>query len=956
MEDHAFDEGGSEEIRPQSDDMKKKAAAQSKEAAQQNPEDQSRGALHYGEDHEGDTSGTAYQDAAPHEDAAASTPEEEDEAAKADNVQESQGSVPASEIEPDAEDRERAPSEERAATSQRTTQRAESAQTEPSQKAPDNSTPAPEPTAAKPAETTDGDQAQGSVAQSDEGTADTAEEAPPENTAPSDLTLSNMAIAENAEGAIVGELSVSDQDQGDRHSYTLSDERFEVVDGFVKLKDGISLDHEEIESLTLEVAATDSDGASVTQSFDIAITDVNEAPVDMDLSNQAMAGNTDGAVVGTLSIADQDATDSHSFAVSDDRFEVVGNEVKLKDGISLSPQEAASLTLDVTATDSGGASVVQSFDIAVADVPDTALGTGFHARYFDMNQTIRSIDDVDWQGEVTHQELIDDINYANGRESFWEDGSKDTFGVQITGNIDVEEGGTFNFHIGGDDGVVLYINGQEVVENDGLHSYRTRSGEIELEPGTHVIEVRYFENYGHAGLKVEWEGPGLDGRELLTPPAVEDLHTVNGMPLNVTLDTEMMQPSDGVVSQAIEGLPPGTIVQAGDDMVEVDDSGTADITGWDTGLLQVTPPVDFTGSVTSQITTTVTLENGDTAVSTQDLSFEVDQADIAPPEISMQGGFRASYFDVDHKLSRLDQINWDADPTKEEVVGEINYANGRESFWEGGDTDTFGARITGEITVDEAGNYDFFVGGDDGVVLYVNGVEVIDNDGLHGYRTRSGEIELEPGVHEIEVRYFENYGHAGLKLEWEGPGTDGRELVTANTDLSVPENGTLEMRLSVSDLEGDGTVIMSGIPADTILVSGEDSIVSDGSDLDLSGWDLDLVEMMPPPGFEGIISADVFFSDTAFNGEPVEATQTFDIEVGDISNASSGDNGDEEVLMAEGQQDDAGNQGWADDPSERGDNNADNEQDDDVMNEPVSESNGSEQSHETMDTYERNDW
>ena len=955
MEDHAFDEGGSEEVQPQSDDLKKKAAAQSKQAAQHNPEDQSRGALHYGEDHEGETSGSAYQDAAAPQEASAQRPQDDSEPSAAGTTDTAPSDAPAGDTNADVTGDEDDAQDQRTTGTRDTGERNGTPQADTAQAAPARSATAQQSGNADTAPTTDDGpttEANGEAAEQADGAP---EETTAENSAPTSVSMSNTAVAENAEGAIVGELSVSDQDRGDSHTYTLSDERFEVVDGFVKLKDGISLDHEEIQNLTLDVTATDDAGASVTQSFEIAVTDMNEAPVEMALSNHAIAGNADGAIVGTLSVTDQDIGDSHSFAVSDDRFEVVGNQVKLKDGVTLDPDEAANLTLDVTATDSGGASVVQSFDIAVADVPDTSIGTGFHARYFDMNQTIRSIDDVDWNGDVTHQELVDDINYTNSRNSFWENGSKDTFGVQITGNIEVEEGGTFDFHIGGDDGVVLYINGQEVVDNDGLHGFRTRSGEIDLEPGTHVIEVRYFENYGHAGLKVEWEGPGLDGRELLTPPGVDDLHTVNGMPLNLNLDTGAGQPSDGTISQMIEGLPPGTIVQAGDHMVEVGENGTADITDWDTSMMQITPPVDFTGTVNAQVTTEVTMENGDTAVSMQELSFDVDQADITPPEMTLQGGFRASYFDVDHSLSRLDQINWDADPTKEEIVGEVNYKNGRDSFWEGGDDDTFGARITGEITVEEGGNYDFFIGGDDGVVLYINGVEVIDNDGLHGFRTRSGEIDLEPGTHEVEIRYFENYGHAGLKLEWDGPDTDGRELVTADTDLAVPENGTLEMGLSIPDMGDESSVIVSGIPADTILVSGEDSIVADGSDLDLSGWDLDMVELMPPPGFEGIISAEFAYADTAFNGEPIEATRSFEIEVGDISNAPSGQGGDEDVFLADAD-DNSGNQGWAGDQAEPRDDDGDHERDDDVMDEPVSESGSSEQSHEMTDSYERNDW
>ncbi|MEM8575968.1 MAG: cadherin repeat domain-containing protein, partial [Pseudomonadota bacterium] len=75
-----------------------------------------------------------------------------------------------------------------------------------------------------------------------------------------DLTLSATSLAENAAGAVIGTLTTQDPDAGDSHSYTVSDARFEVVAGQLKLKDGVSLDHEAEPSLTLEVTATDQGG------------------------------------------------------------------------------------------------------------------------------------------------------------------------------------------------------------------------------------------------------------------------------------------------------------------------------------------------------------------------------------------------------------------------------------------------------------------------------------------------------------------------------------------------------------------------------------------------------------------------------------------------------------------------------------------------------------------------
>ena len=42
-----------------------------------------------------------------------------------------------------------------------------------------------------------------------------------------------------------------------------------------------------------------------------------------------------GAVIGTLSAIDIDSHDTHSFSVSDARFEVVAGQLKLVDGVSL---------------------------------------------------------------------------------------------------------------------------------------------------------------------------------------------------------------------------------------------------------------------------------------------------------------------------------------------------------------------------------------------------------------------------------------------------------------------------------------------------------------------------------------------------------------------------------------------------------------------------------------------
>ncbi|MEL7103371.1 MAG: LamG-like jellyroll fold domain-containing protein, partial [Pseudomonadota bacterium] len=188
------------------------------------------------------------------------------------------------------------------------------------------------------------------------------------NEGPSDLELDGDTVSENDAGAVVGTLSSFDPDAGDSITYTVSDDRFEVVDGEVRLVDGVSLDHEEAASIELTVTATDSGGLSTEEAFSIDVTDVNEGPTDLALDGTSVSENDAGAVVGTLSSFDPDAGDSVTYTVSDDRFEVVDGEVRLVDGVSLDHEEAASIELTVTATDAGGLSTEETFSIDVADI------------------------------------------------------------------------------------------------------------------------------------------------------------------------------------------------------------------------------------------------------------------------------------------------------------------------------------------------------------------------------------------------------------------------------------------------------------------------------------------------------------------------------------------------------------------------------------------------------------
>jgi Ca2+-binding RTX toxin-like protein len=89
----------------------------------------------------------------------------------------------------------------------------------------------------------------------------------PVDDAPTAISLSNLSVAENEAGAVVGTVSVLDPDLDDAHSITASDSRFEVVDGNLKLKAGQSLSFDTTPNVQLSLTAIDSAGLSTTTAF-----------------------------------------------------------------------------------------------------------------------------------------------------------------------------------------------------------------------------------------------------------------------------------------------------------------------------------------------------------------------------------------------------------------------------------------------------------------------------------------------------------------------------------------------------------------------------------------------------------------------------------------------------------------------------------------------------------------
>lgn len=83
------------------------------------------------------------------------------------------------------------------------------------------------------------------------------------------------------------------------------------------------------------------------------------------------------------------------------------------------------------------------------------------------------------------------------------------FAVRATSHLTVTKGGKHYFKLNADDGAKLYIDGQLVVDNDGLHAEQTVIGSMYLSAGDHELVMEYFQGPRyHIALELFWKTPG----------------------------------------------------------------------------------------------------------------------------------------------------------------------------------------------------------------------------------------------------------------------------------------------------------------------------------------------------------------------------------------------------------------------------------------------------------------
>jgi hypothetical protein len=223
------------------------------------------------------------------------------------------------------------------------------------------------------------------------------------NETPTNLTLSNSIVAENQViGTVVGNFSSTDPDTGNTFTYSLvtgngaTDNSLFTISGN-QLRTNAVFDFETKNSYSVRVRTTDQGGLFFDKQLTIGVTDVNETPTNLTLSNSAVAENKVlGTVVGNLTTTDPDTANTFTYslvtgngATDNSLFTITNNQLKTNSVFDFETKNSYSIR--VKTTDQGGLSFEKQLNIAVSNVNETPTNLALSNNTVAENQIIGTV-------------------------------------------------------------------------------------------------------------------------------------------------------------------------------------------------------------------------------------------------------------------------------------------------------------------------------------------------------------------------------------------------------------------------------------------------------------------------------------------------------------------------------------------------------------------------------------
>jgi len=194
-------------------------------------------------------------------------------------------------------------------------------------------------------------------------------------------------------------------------------------------------------------------------------------------------------------------------------------------------------------------------------------------------------------------------------------------------------------------------------------------------------------------------------------------------------------------------------------------------------------------------------------------------------------------------------------------VSGVTFASDFGYSWHPFGLSDFGADIFGALSVPVAGTYTFTLDSDDGSLLFIDGVLVVDNGNGHSPTTISGTATLSAGTHPFEIQFFECCsGPSGVDLILP-PGVS--YACASDCTLTCPDD------ISVDNDQGTcGAVVNYAPPIASDTCSGS-------------------LLCIPPPGSTFPVGITVVTCIVTNSNNPLSATCSFKVTVNDTEPPSA---------------------------------------------------------------------
>lgn len=363
--------------------------------------------------------------------------------------------------------------------------------------------------------------------------------------------------------------------------------------------------------------------------------------------------------------------------------------------------------------------------------------------------------------------------------------------------------GKYKFSVAADDGVRLYIDNILVIDKWIDQPETTYETTIDLADGTHSIKMEFYDNTEDATAKLSWtyvsdsaiNPPPLPPSPTPTPPTppppagtyVAEFWNTPGagaapqIPVSapnlsrndpsINFDWALGSPGSGINTDhfVTRWTKVDTFEQSNyrftataDDGIRVFVDGQAIIDAWvDQGVTTYTKDVNITAG-----NHTVKVEFYD---NTEHAVAKFSYGKFTPPPVG--NGLKGDYYNnKDFTALALSRV----DPT-------VNFNWGSGSPNPSIGADTFSVRWTGQVMPQYSEQYTFYTSTDDGVRLWVNGVQLINKWVDQGTKEWSGKITLVAGQkYDIKLEYYENGGGAVAQLRWSSPSRSKQIIPQAN--------------------------------------------------------------------------------------------------------------------------------------------------------------------------------